>query len=105
MTQPKKPHIRRIAFKKQCYEKLEEYLREHEMKLNHKEFLLDLAALVDFLEDENYIGAHYIACVLSERLKAKIPEWAKLADLHVPKEWFVPEIYHAIDPATQDDDQ
>ena len=87
MTRPHKPNIRRIAFQKQCYEDLEVYLQDHDMQLNHKEFLLDLAALVDFLEAENYIGAHYIASVLSERFKTKIPEWEKLAKLHIPKDW------------------
>ncbi len=94
MTLPNKPNIRRIAFQKQCYEELEAYLNEHDMKLNHKEFLLDLAALVDFLESENYIGAHYIATVIAERLKTKLPEWEKLAKLHVPKDWEVPIIEH-----------
>lgn len=97
MTLPNKPNIRRIAFQKQCYEELEAYLNEHDMKLNHKEFLLDLAALVDFLESENYIGAHYIATVITERLKTKLPEWEKLAKLHVPKGWKAPIIEHGYD--------
>jgi hypothetical protein len=97
MTLPNKPNIRRIAFQRQCYEELEVYLNEHDMKLNHKEFLLDLAALIDFLEGENYIGAHYIATVLLERLKTKLPEWEKLAKLHVPKDWEVPVIEHGHD--------
>ena len=87
MTLPNKPNIRRIEFQKKCYEHLEGYLQDKSMKLNHKEFLLDLAALVDFLEVENYIGAHYIASVLSKRFETKIPEWEKLAKLHIPKDW------------------
>jgi hypothetical protein len=94
MTTPNKPNIRRIAFQRQCFGELEDYLQEHDMKLNHKEFLLDLAALVDFIETENYIGAHYIAVAINERLKTKIPEWEKLAKLHVPKDWEVPIIEH-----------
>ena len=94
MTHPHKPNIRRIAFQRQCHEQLEAYLQDHDMQLNHQEFLLDLAALVDFLETENYLGAHYLGTVLSERLKTKIPEWEKLAKLHVPKGWEVPVIEH-----------
>jgi hypothetical protein len=79
-------------FKQECSIELEQYLKEAELQLNHQEFLLDLAALVDFLEAENYIGAHYLACVLQERLKTKIPEWERAAKLHVPKDWEVPDI-------------
>lgn len=89
MTRQQKPNIRRIMFQKQCYEDLERYLKETELQLNHQEFLLDLAALVDFLESENYIGAHYLASVLQERLKTKIPEWEKEAKLNVPKKWVI----------------
>ena len=88
MTYPPQPNIRRIQFKKQCYVDMEEYLADKSMKLNHKELLLDLAALVDFLETENYIGAHYLATVLSKRFETKIPEWEKLANLHIPKDWW-----------------
>jgi hypothetical protein len=95
MTLPKKPNVRRITFQKECYEALEKYLIESEMKLNHKEFVLDLAALVDFLDTENYVGAHYIANVLAERLKTKVAEWERLAKLHVPKDYEVPVTLHS----------
>lgn len=58
-------------------------MEEREMHLNHKELLLDLAALVDFLEEENYIGAHYLGVVLQERLKSKVPEWEFLMKRHI----------------------
>ena len=92
MTKPSTPNIRRIAFQRHCYEQLEQYLKERDMQLNHKELLLDLAALVDFLEEENYIGASYLAEVLQERFKVKAPEWRKLAKLHVQKGFEVPDI-------------
>ena len=92
MTRPQRPNIRRITYQKQCFEEWERYLKDTELQLNHQEFLLDLAALADFLESENYIGAHYLACVLQERLKTKIPEWAKAARLHVPTDWEVPDV-------------
>jgi hypothetical protein len=92
MTRPQKPNIRRAMFRQECFNELEQYLKKTELELNHQEFLLDLAALVDFLESENYIGAHYLACVLEERLKTKIPEWGRAAKLHVPKEWGAPDI-------------
>ncbi len=92
MTRPTKPNIRRIAYKRQCFQELERYLKETELQLNHQEFLLDLAALVDFLESENYIGAHYMGSVLQERLKTKIPEWERAAEYHVPSDWEVPDI-------------
>jgi hypothetical protein len=47
---------------------------------------------VDFLEEENYIGASYLAEVLQERFKVKAPEWRKLAKLHVQKGFEVPDI-------------
>jgi hypothetical protein len=87
MTRPQKPNIRRIAFKKQCFEELETYLEEREMHLGHKEFLLDLAALVDFLETENYVGAHYLGRVIEEKLKSKLPHWERLANRFVPEDW------------------
>ncbi len=95
MAKPQKPNIRRIAFKKECYKELERYLEEQDMVLNQKEFILDLAALVDFLQAENYIGAHYIGTALLERLKTKVPEWEKKANLHVPKDWEVPIVEHS----------
>lgn len=99
MSRPHKPNIRRIAFQARCFYELEAYLKEHEMELNHKEFLLDLAALLDFLETENYVGAHYIGTVINERLKTKIPEWEKKANNHVPKDWEVPDIQ--LDPTKE----
>ena len=92
MAKPHTPNIRRIAFQRQCYEQLEQYLEERDMQLNHKELLLDLAALVDFLEEENYIGASYLVEVLQERFKVKAPEWRKLAKLHVQKGFETPDI-------------
>lgn len=91
MTRPHKPNIRRIAYQTQCFQELEAYLKEHEMELNHKEFLLDLAALLDFLETENYVGAHYIGTVINERLKTKIPEWERKANKFVPEDWEIPD--------------
>jgi len=98
MTRPKTPNIKRIAFQRECYQELETYLEESEMKLAHKEFALDLAALVDFLEKENYIGAHYIGVVLQGRLKTKVEEWENLAYKYVPPDWQVPDIQ--LDPAS-----
>jgi len=92
MTRINKPNVRRIAFKKQCYEQLEQYLEERDMHLNHKELLLDLAALVDFLEEGNYVGAHYLGNVLQERLKIKVPEWQKLMERHIDSRFVVPII-------------
>ena len=92
MTRPHKPNIRRIAYQRTCFDELHTYLKEHELQMNHKEFLLDLAALIDFLEDENYVGAHYLATVINERLKTKIPEWEKKAYNYVPEDWTVPDI-------------
>lgn len=92
MTKPHKPNIRRISFRKECFEALEEYLEERDMHQSHKEFLLDLAAFTDFLENENFIGAHYLGTVLSVKLKTLLPDWEKLARLHVPKNYHVPEI-------------
>lgn len=94
MTRPQKVNYRKIAFQRQCYEELEQYLAEREMKLNHKEFLLDLAALVDFLEEENYIGAHYLGSVLLERLRSKVPEWHKLMCRHIDSKFEVPIVEH-----------
>jgi hypothetical protein len=96
MTLPKKPNIRRIAFQRQCLDELEQYLRDQDMTLAHKEFLLDLAGLIDFLEAENYLGAHYIGTVIQERLKTKLPEWHRLAKLHVPSSWEIPIIEHEV---------
>lgn len=92
MTRPQKPNIRRIAFKKECYAELEAYLESSELEMNQKEFTLDLAALIDFLEKENYIGAYYIASCINERLKSQLPEWEKRANRHVPEHWEVPDI-------------
>ena len=94
MTKINKPNIRRIAFKKHCYEQLEQYLEERDMQLNHKELLLDLAALVDFLEEGNYVGAHYLGNVLQERLNNKVPEWKKLMEKHIESKFKVPIIEH-----------
>jgi hypothetical protein len=92
MTLPKKPNVRRIAFQRECFQELEEYLREKEMHQSHKEFLFDLAAFADFLEKENYIGAHYLGVVLNEKLKTLLPDWEKLSRLHVPKTYETPDI-------------
>jgi len=92
MTRPHKPNIRRITFRQQCFDELEEYLKEREMQIGHKEFLLDLAALVDFLETENYVGVHYLASVIQERMKSQLPEWERLANRFVPTDWEVPDI-------------
>jgi hypothetical protein len=85
-----KPNIKRIAFQKHCYEQLESYLREKDMILGHKEMLLDLAALVDALENENYVAASYLGSIFHKRLETKVPEWRKLANLHVQKGFEVP---------------
>lgn len=87
-----KPNIRRIAFQRQCHEQLENYLREKDMVLNHKELLLDLAALVDALENENYIAASFLGEIFQQRLENKVPEWRQMAKLHVQKSFEVPDI-------------
>jgi hypothetical protein len=92
MTRPQKPNIRRIAFKRQCFSELEKYLKEREMQVGHQEFVLDLAALIDFLESENYVGVQFIASALQERLKTQMPMWEKLANRHVPEDWEAPDI-------------
>jgi hypothetical protein len=90
MARTQKPNIRRISFKKDCYEQLESYLQESEISLAKKEFLLDLAAFVDFLEKENYIGAHYLGSVMVEKLRNFLPTWEKAAHSHVPKDYEIP---------------
>ena len=92
MTRPRTPNVRRIAFHRECYEQLEQHLHDSELQLLHKEFLLDLAALTDFLECENYIGAYSIATAMNEKFKTLIPDWEKLARLHVPKDYEVPDV-------------
>jgi hypothetical protein len=92
IVRPNKPNIKRIAFQRECYEQLENYLREKDMVLNHKELLLDLAALVDALENENYIAASYLGGILQQRMETKVPEWHQLAKLHVQKDFEVPDI-------------
>ena len=92
MSKPKPVNYRKIAYQRHCYEQLEQHLAEREMQLNHKEFLLDLAALTDFLEEENYIGAHYLGSVLLERLKSKVPEWHKKMCRHIDSKFQVPDI-------------
>ena len=92
MTRPHKPNIKRIAFQRQCYEQLESYLVEKDMILNHKELLRDRAALVDALENENYIAASFLGEIFQQRLENKVPEWRKLAKLHVQKDFKVPDI-------------
>lgn len=92
MTRPQKPNIKRIAFKSQCINELEEYLKERDLQVGHQEFLLDLAALIDFLESENYVGVQYLATALQERLKSQLPVWEKLANKYVPEDWEVPDI-------------
>jgi len=92
MARPSKVNYRKIAFQKHCYEQLEKYLEEREISLNEKELLLDLAGLVDFLEEENYIGAHYLGTVLQERLKSKVPEWHKLMCKHIDSKFEVPDV-------------
>lgn len=92
MARPKKPNIKRIAFQRQCMQQLEKYLEERDMSLNEKELLLDLAGLVDFLEEGNYVGAHYLGSVLLERLEKKVPEWDKLRNSYVSKDFTIPDI-------------
>ena len=94
MSLPEKFNLKRAAYLSHCFDELEKYLNDKDMTLAHKEFLLDLAGLIDFLEAENYLGAHYIGTVIQERLKTKIPEWHRLARLHVPSSWEVPIIEH-----------
>jgi hypothetical protein len=100
MTRPPTPNIRRIAYLRECYQELETYLHEREMHQSHKEFLLDLAALTDFIANENYVGAHYLATTLNEKLKSLLPDWEKLARLHVPTDYQTPDIQHDITQST-----
>ena len=92
MSRPRTPNVRRIAFQRECYQQLEHYLKDSELQLLDKEFLLDLAALTDFLECKNYVGAHYIAVAMNEKFKTLIPDWEKLARLHVPTDYQTPDI-------------
>jgi hypothetical protein len=94
MTRKTTPNIRRIAFRKECFEELEEYLRYSEMHASHKEFLLDLSALADFLEGENYVGAEYLGKTLLEKLKSLLPDWEKLANSYVPEDYNPPIVLH-----------
>jgi hypothetical protein len=90
MTKPRKPNIRKIAFQKECYAQLEQYINESEMVISHKEFILDLAALIDFLETENYIGAEYLGSIMLEKLRHFLPTWKSAARNKVPKDYQMP---------------
>jgi hypothetical protein len=94
MTQHRTPNLRRISFQRECYQELEQYLLDRDMSVYYKEFLLDLAAMTDFLSNENYVGAHYLAVALNEKLKTLLPVYEKLARLHVPTEYTASEILH-----------
>jgi hypothetical protein len=94
MTRHRTPNLRRISFQRECYQELEQYLLDRDMSVYYKEFLLDLAAMTDFLSNENYVGAHYLAVALNEKLKTLLPVYEKLARLHVPDDYTASEILH-----------
>jgi len=92
MTRPKTLNLQKIAYQRHCFEQLENYLDDREIDLDYQEVLLDLAALADFLEERNFIGASYIGKALLERLQHRVGDWEAKANRYIDKKHKVRDV-------------